>query len=67
LVARAIVESHPVGVGSVDSVHSQDVECQARFGLLFLRAFHEVSHGRRRVPLNELQSELTRRGWHAWK
>jgi len=66
LVARAMVESHPFGVGSVDSVHSR-VECQERFGLLFLRAFCEISHGRRRVALNELQSELTRRGWHAWK
>ena len=66
MVARAMVESHPFGVGS-DSVHSQGVKYQGGFGLLFLRAFHEVSHGRRRVPLNELQSELTRRGWHAWK
>jgi hypothetical protein len=42
-------------------------DSQRSFSTFLLVVFQEATHGRERIPLQELQRELSKRGWHTWK
>jgi len=61
---KSIVDSRSQTAGFPQRTRVQAKRPRQSYEVFLLRTFRDVTKGRRKIPLYELQAELLKRGWH---